>query len=246
MIVRDYSHWQSTSELQDGPRIIKSGNGTSGVDPTFKARKDSAFAYYTYVYAKTNMSVAGANSRALADGKITYLDIEGSAEDYFAKRPSHQQLLTDLAEFFNTTDRSQWYIYTGYSLYKTYFKNYSDFDGAHFWIAKYSKTKPEVRNTHVFDGWQFTSSGGDQSEWYSTWMIDTAAEYPEPTRTLYYKKPVKMTGSDVKWLQERLQIEVDGKFGPATDRAVRAFQANHNLEVDGRVGPKTREELKKL
>ncbi|MFF4734758.1 peptidoglycan-binding protein [Streptomyces sp. NPDC001262] len=34
-------------------------------------------------------------------------------------------------------------------------------------------------------------------------------------------------------------IEVDGDFGPATERAVRGFQGRHHLHVDGIVGPRT-------
>lgn len=34
-------------------------------------------------------------------------------------------------------------------------------------------------------------------------------------------------------------IALDGDFGPASDRALRAFQSRHNLSVDGIAGPKT-------
>ena len=51
-------------------------------------------------------------------------------------------------------------------------------------------------------------------------------------------------GEAVRRLQRALSaagqaIAADGDFGPATDRAVRAFQAAHGLEADGIVGPAT-------
>lgn len=57
-----------------------------------------------------------------------------------------------------------------------------------------------------------------------------------------------LEGSDVVKLQEALKqagiaIEVDGEFGPATDKAVKAFQIKKTLKVDGIVGAKTRESL---
>jgi lysozyme len=51
-------------------------------------------------------------------------------------------------------------------------------------------------------------------------------------------------GNAVKRLQRALaragnQVAADGDFGPATDSAVRAFQAAHGLAADGIVGPAT-------
>jgi len=58
-------------------------------------------------------------------------------------------------------------------------------------------------------------------------------------------------GEDVKFVQRRLQLHgfdagsPDGIFGAKTDAQVRAFQKANGLEVDGRVGPATRKALKK-
>jgi peptidoglycan hydrolase-like protein with peptidoglycan-binding domain len=52
------------------------------------------------------------------------------------------------------------------------------------------------------------------------------------------------TGALVKTLQRLLNalgygLDVDGDFGPETDRAVRGFQAKNGLDADGVVGPMT-------
>lgn len=59
-------------------------------------------------------------------------------------------------------------------------------------------------------------------------------------------------GVDVKDIQ-RLLIKkgydagsVDGKFGPKTERAVKAFQSDNDLKVDGIVGPKTLAKLTEM
>lgn len=46
-------------------------------------------------------------------------------------------------------------------------------------------------------------------------------------------------GEDVKTLQMKLDIDVDGDFGTQTREAVKEFQRTHNLVVDGVVGDKT-------
>ncbi|MDX2011537.1 MAG: peptidoglycan-binding protein [Myxococcaceae bacterium] len=48
-----------------------------------------------------------------------------------------------------------------------------------------------------------------------------------------------MEGPAVTWLQQKLGLETDGKFGPATEQAVRAMQRQSGLAVDGVVGRQT-------
>ena len=61
-----------------------------------------------------------------------------------------------------------------------------------------------------------------------------------------------ITGNDVSELQEELKklglydIEIDGSFGPATEKAVRSFQSQNDLVVDGIVGPATVARLNEL
>lgn len=58
-------------------------------------------------------------------------------------------------------------------------------------------------------------------------------------RTLRYGS----LGDDVRELQRRLAIPVDGSFGPKTERAVSEYQTAHDLIADGIVGPATWEAL---
>lgn len=73
-------------------------------------------------------------------------------------------------------------------------------------------------------------------------------EVKAPTKNLYFGD----TGEQVKRLQRCLNkidkagLRVDGSFGPATRKAVKAFQKKHGLEVDGICGPKTRAKIKEL
>ena len=60
------------------------------------------------------------------------------------------------------------------------------------------------------------------------------------------------TGSQVKKLQRCLnkimgtKLTIDGSYGPATTKAVKAFQKKYKLTVDGMAGPQTRAQIKKV
>jgi peptidoglycan hydrolase-like protein with peptidoglycan-binding domain len=46
-------------------------------------------------------------------------------------------------------------------------------------------------------------------------------------------------GESVKKLQQALGVAADGRFGPATQKALRDFQAKNGLDADGLAGPAT-------
>ena len=51
------------------------------------------------------------------------------------------------------------------------------------------------------------------------------------------------TGDEVKDVQRKLNVTVDGIFGPKTYTAVCEFQSEHGLRIDGIVGPLTAHKL---
>lgn len=59
-------------------------------------------------------------------------------------------------------------------------------------------------------------------------------------------------GEDVKRLQLCInyfmgaKLDIDGSFGPATEKALKSFQKKYKLTVDGSCGPKTRAKLKEV
>jgi LPXTG-site transpeptidase (sortase) family protein len=74
---------------------------------------------------------------------------------------------------------------------------------------------------------------------------------PVPPCQMHQAVSLGSSGEDVRCLQQRLQqvvvsgdeMIVDGQFGPATETAVREFQAAHDLVVDGVAGAQTAELL---
>lgn len=77
-------------------------------------------------------------------------------------------------------------------------------------------------------------------------------EVVKGVKTVLYSREHVNHGKAVKEIQEKLLklgydlggYGADGKFGPATEKAVKAFQRDQGIQVDGVVGPVTMRELK--
>jgi peptidoglycan hydrolase-like protein with peptidoglycan-binding domain len=92
----------------------------------------------------------------------------------------------------------------------------------------------------VLRGAQFTAEALDPAGAGAT-AIASAASADEVVLKL---RTPNTQGERVRDLQKALAaqgiaVSVDGSFGPATDRAVREFQAKAGLKQDGIVGPAT-------
>lgn len=123
-----------------------------------------------------------------------------------------------------------------------------------------SKKQPVIK--HNLEGWQFSSKGivpgiagnVDMNLWFGDIMTGGKPKgnpYPVPERILRLRT-IRMTGNDVKWLQYHLirlgflpeynlkgKNNLDGVYGPDTDKAVRKAQAHYGIKVDGIVGAVT-------
>ena len=83
-------------------------------------------------------------------------------------------------------------------------------------------------------------------------LLQAPTLYPQERRIAFSESLSRgSNGSDVQQLQLKLKelgffpasIEANGNFGPATERAVRAFQKARNISAIGVVGPQTRSAL---
>lgn len=158
-------------------------------------------------------------------------------------------------------------VYTGLSFYNSYIKPYANQIDCNFWIARYPSTSrkdvddmPPVDKqplvSHILEGWQWASTGRvdgisgnvDFNEWYGAIPEPQVSgnPYPIPERLLKLTHP-NMRGDDVKWAQNHLvrlgflpdDSEIDGIYGPKTEKAVRAAQKHYGIAVDGIVGANT-------
>jgi len=93
-----------------------------------------------------------------------------------------------------------------------------------------TQTEQAVRAFQASNGLAVDGRIGSRT-WARLVASTTPAERPELR--------VGASGDAVRWVQQRLGITADGEFGPATERAVEAFQRDNGLADDGVVGART-------
>lgn len=100
----------------------------------------------------------------------------------------------------------------------------------------YTGLVPHLDHLHI----EFTHEAAENLTYETVKTVLARRRRKPGTRTLH----LGMRGADVRWLQNKLQIEADGIFGPKTSHRVRRFEENHvrrypRMQVDGIVGPIT-------
>lgn len=225
---------------------------------------------YRYSYALTV-----AQAQAEAEGVLNalggrklelgvWLDLEWSKQRALGKAKVKQ-----IANTWMFVIRAAGYecnIYCNFDWYK----NVCGGLDAKYWLARYAKNDTGVcvysLQPNVGEiGWQYSSKGKisgivgnvDLDLWFgklSAVPEENRNPYKVPTTNLRYRKAmVRFVREEVKWLQWELreagyELAIDGKFGPKTDLALRAYQASHpetytTAEPDGICGPKTKASL---
>ena len=115
-------------------------------------------------------------------------------------------------------------------------------------MTGWSNRRPGPPNDHIHvevhpDAWNWTTTIPQR-------LKGTEPQLPPPTPVspAYPGRPIRRNSkqtANVKLIQARLNElgfnsgPVDGRFGPVTERAVRAFQTKHAPPVDGWIGPVT-------
>lgn len=101
------------------------------------------------------------------------------------------------------------------------------------WKARTGQWEP-YRGSNRHDKHVHISVTSEMADYDSPWDIARLPDAPtQPTLRLGSK------GQDVRLLQEKLSVPIDGVFGPKTAASVEKFQRQQGLTADGVVGAAT-------
>ena len=100
-------------------------------------------------------------------------------------------------------------------------------------LSKDAGAQPIASQTPNFASWANPSAAPSASP-LKAMSGDTLSRKARGTRVAELQKHLNQSGAG---------LEVDGKFGPLTQKAVKKFQKQHGLQVDGKVGPETMKAL---
>lgn len=259
-------------------RVMNSKGKDSSFEHNYQGTGENGIfrGVYRYSYALT-VTQAKAEAQgvlaALAGRKLelgVWLDLEWSTQRALGKAKVRQ-----IAEAWMEVIRNAGYECNVYCNLDWY-KNVCGGLDSKYWIARYpandkgvvvASLKPNVGEI----GWQYSSKGKvpgisdnvDLDEWYGALGVASGDPsvtvpqnpYKDSGKLLKYNRlTVGFAREDVRWLQWELreagyELVIDGKFGPKTDLALRAFQAEHPSTYSGRVpdgicGSKTRAAFK--
>ena len=126
----------------------------------------------------------------------------------------------------------------------------------HAWVWDFTSEAERLgwKRVRAWSGWQ--NSYTKKEFWH--YELTEGKSFDELMNYLYGSPSQKIlkrgdSGEAVKSLQEDLILlcylkpgDNDGQFGPATEKAVKKFQADNGLVQDGKVGPATLQELDRL
>lgn len=237
--------------------IIRAGWGKTNVDPKFRTNVEGAVSaglnigVYWFLYAKNEEDIV-LNAKKCLDTIEPYrrainlkvwADWEGDSDKY--KPGLTKAIRTSWVKRFCEEIKKSLFdvgIYANPDYLKNKFNDVSDYP---LWLAYYATSKGKYEPFM----WQYTSSGRvngivskvDLDILYGS----TKNQAPQPVKKNY---PLTMRGSVgdyVKLLQSLLKDkgydcgDIDGKFGPKTESAVKKYQKDKGLTVDGKVGPQT-------
>ena len=251
-------------------RIMDSNGEDVSFEHNYSGCREAGIARGVYRYS---YALSKAQARAEAKGVLTFmagrklemgvwLDLEWGRQRELGRRR-----VRDIADIWMRAIRSAGYECNIYCN-QDWYENICGGMDAKYWIARYPADdtgilKPELRPKLGEIGWQYSQRGKvpgilgdvDMDIWYSEATLEEGNPYREPEKPLKYIPILTgMIRQDVKWLQWELReagydMIVDGRFGPVTDMALRAFQAEHpgtySGEIpDGVCGAKTRAAFK--